>query len=138
MLVDRMGLNHCQSSVTREFGAACWSEAHIVNHVACAPAAGYDAHYLDPLAGLQYEGRTYHLLCTTTSHLAQELCQGRAILVLEGGYHVPSLVSSVMDSFAGLTGQSCSGDGQRAVGLQEEPLDKMGRLITELQKLHGL
>jgi acetoin utilization deacetylase AcuC-like enzyme len=138
LLVDRMGLNHYYLSVTQELDPACWSEAHIVIHVACAPAAGYDAHYLDPLAGLQYEGRTYHLLCTTISHLAQELCGGRAVLVLEGGYHVPSLVSSVIDSFAGLTGQSCSGDGQRAVGLQEEPLDKVGRLITELQKLHGL
>jgi acetoin utilization deacetylase AcuC-like enzyme len=110
----------------------------LVAVLCAAAAAGYDAHYLDPLAGLQYEGRTYHLLCTAIRQLAQELCQGRAILVLEGGYHVPSLVASVVDSLDGLTGQRCSSGGRRAVGLQEEPLDKVGRLVTELQQLHSL
>lgn len=46
-------------------------------------SAGYDAHWRDPLAGLQYTNSTYHRLCKSLKQLATELCSGRVVFLLE-------------------------------------------------------
>jgi len=47
---------------------------------------------------------TYHWLCRDIQQLSRELCRGRCMLVLEGGYDLPSLGESVCESFRGLLG----------------------------------
>lgn len=47
--------------------------------------SGYDAHYQDPLEKLQYQAVTFHWLAAAARRLAQELCSGRLLLLLEGG-----------------------------------------------------
>ena len=47
-------------------------------------SAGYDAHWRDPLAGLNYRTGTYHRLCARLKALADELCGGRCVFLLEG------------------------------------------------------
>ena len=37
-------------------------------------SAGYDAHWRDPLAGLQMRSSTYHRLSQRLTSLSQELC----------------------------------------------------------------
>lgn len=113
-------------------------------------AAGYDAHWADPLAGLQFESRTYALLCQKTAALALSLCQGRCMWLLEGGYHVPSLTASVLDSLAAITeagaasgagthvGTAAARAGGQAVHLREEPLHKVDALLDQVVKLHDL
>lgn len=49
------------------------------------PPAGYDAHWQDPLECLQYQSATYHALASAVLALAQELCGGRCLFLLEGG-----------------------------------------------------
>ena len=49
-------------------------------------SAGYDAHWRDPLAGLQMRTSTYHTLAAQLRALADRLCGGRLVLLLEGGY----------------------------------------------------
>lgn len=78
---------------------------HYARHMPAPPwlpacvlrAAGYDAHWADPLAGLQLRTATYHWLCGALAALAggMESCGGRVVLVLEGGYHRDSLQASV-------------------------------------------
>lgn len=48
--------------------------------------AGYDAHWRDPLEHLQWQSGTYHGLATAVRGLAAELCGGRLLMLLEGGY----------------------------------------------------
>nr|CAB3463267.1 unnamed protein product [Digitaria exilis] len=62
-------------------------------------SAGYDAHALDPLAGLQFTTGTFHMLASNIRRLAKEICGGRCIFFLEGGYNLQSLSSSVADTF---------------------------------------
>jgi acetoin utilization deacetylase AcuC-like enzyme len=59
----------------------------------------YDAHVLDPLAGLQFTTDTFYMLSSSIKQLAKELCGGRSIFFLEGGYNLESLSSSVADTF---------------------------------------
>lgn len=49
-------------------------------------SAGYDAHWQDPLEQLQLQSATYHWLGAAVRQLAAELCGGRLLLLLEGGY----------------------------------------------------
>lgn len=47
---------------------------------------GYDAHYADPLDHLQLQPATFHWLAAAARGLAAELCGGRLLLLLEGGW----------------------------------------------------
>jgi acetoin utilization deacetylase AcuC-like enzyme len=49
-------------------------------------SAGFDAHRLDPLAGMNLEDDDYRWVTQELMALADELCAGRIVSVLEGGY----------------------------------------------------
>ncbi|MFQ6000844.1 MAG: histone deacetylase [Anaerolineae bacterium] len=65
-------------------------------------SAGYDAHWADPLAGMRLSTAGFHRLTTALVSLAEELCQGRLVLTLEGGYDLGALSHSVLATFAAL------------------------------------
>jgi len=73
----------------------------------CAPAvrrfrpefllvsAGFDAHFADPLAQMLVSTRGYYQIASLLRELAGELCQGRIVYALEGGYDHTALAWSV-------------------------------------------
>jgi len=68
-------------------------------------SAGYDAHWADPLAGLGLSLRGYAFLCRALVGLANELCTGRLVFTLEGGYQLDVLAHGVANTFRVLLGQ---------------------------------
>ena len=58
-------------------------------------SAGFDAHRLDPLAGLRWEVGDYVRLTGAICDLAAECCDGRVVSALEGGYDLAALEASV-------------------------------------------
>jgi acetoin utilization deacetylase AcuC-like enzyme len=58
-------------------------------------SAGYDAHRADPLAELDLETATYAEVARRITRIAAELCGGRSVWVLEGGYDLDALAGSV-------------------------------------------
>lgn len=100
-------------------------------------SAGYDAHFLDPLASLQFTSSTFNSLCRNLKQLANKLCDGRLLLLLEGGYHLKALGDSVADSMLGLIGQG-SVDTYDRHQLQKEPVDKVNDLLTEVSRIHNV
>lgn len=58
-------------------------------------SAGFDAHRLDPLGAMQMTEEGFSVLARTLMTVADRCCQGRLVLVLEGGYHLESLSQSV-------------------------------------------
>jgi acetoin utilization deacetylase AcuC-like enzyme len=58
-------------------------------------SAGFDAHWRDPMAGLQLSIRGFHRLAARLVSLAKEHCEGRIVCVLEGGYDPEVLASGV-------------------------------------------
>jgi acetoin utilization deacetylase AcuC-like enzyme len=58
-------------------------------------SAGYDSHKDDPLGGLDLDEDAYARLTGILIDLADELCDGRLVACLEGGYDVPALSASV-------------------------------------------
>ncbi len=73
-------------------------------------SAGFDAHWRDPLARLQLTTHGYFWLAGRLARLADELCGGRLILTLEGGYDVPALTGSVRALLAALAGAEAPAD----------------------------
>ncbi len=57
-------------------------------------SAGFDAHYLDPLAQLNLTEEDYAWLTTEILDIANGCCAGRVVSTLEGGYHLSALATS--------------------------------------------
>jgi acetoin utilization deacetylase AcuC-like enzyme len=57
-------------------------------------SAGFDAHELDPLASIELHESDYAWLTGEICGVAREVCNGRVISVLEGGYHLEALALS--------------------------------------------
>ena len=98
-------------------------------------SAGYDAHFLDPLASLQFASSTYHVLCQNLRQLADRLCHGRLVLLLEGGYRLQALGDSVTDSFLGLMNHPSIDKCDRK-SLQDEPSENIKDLLKEVSAIH--
>jgi acetoin utilization deacetylase AcuC-like enzyme len=58
-------------------------------------SAGFDAHTADPVGGMRMTARGFAGLARCTMDIADALCGGRLVLILEGGYHLPALRDSV-------------------------------------------
>jgi acetoin utilization deacetylase AcuC-like enzyme len=57
-------------------------------------SAGFDAHYRDPLAGLQLVADDFDWVTGQLMELAGKHCQNRIVSVLEGGYDLEGLAES--------------------------------------------
>ena len=58
-------------------------------------SAGFDAHKDDPLAQINLESKDYYTLTKRILILAKELCDGKVVSILEGGYDLNALKESV-------------------------------------------
>ena len=58
-------------------------------------SAGFDAHLDDPLAGLNWHCDDFRWLTHRICDLAENLCEGRIVSTLEGGYDLDALAASV-------------------------------------------
>lgn len=67
-------------------------------------SAGYDIYAGDPLGTMGVTPAGFGYLTRVLVDLAAELCQGRLVLALEGGYSFEGLAGGVLASLAELTG----------------------------------
>ena len=58
-------------------------------------SAGFDAHQADPLANLMWTTEDFGWVTRRICELADELCDGRVVSTLEGGYDLDALAASV-------------------------------------------
>jgi len=56
-------------------------------------SAGFDAHQLDPLGGLQFTDEDFHWITRELMAVAEQSAKGRVVSVLEGGYSLEGLAS---------------------------------------------
>ena len=67
-------------------------------------SCGFDAHREDPLASMQVSGAGYAAMTEIVRSLADELCEGRLLFVLEGGYSASSLMDGTRAVLEVVTG----------------------------------
>jgi acetoin utilization deacetylase AcuC-like enzyme len=98
-------------------------------------SAGYDAHWADPLSGMLLSVSGYASMARTLMALAEELCQGRLVLTLEGGYNPQALAASIAATFAVLLGDEQVQDPLGPARHVEQPVDQA---IAAVKRVHGL
>ncbi len=99
-------------------------------------SAGYDAHWNDPLASMQLTIAGYAGLIDRLLALAGELCQGRIVFTLEGGYHLDVLAHAVLTTLRQLAGL----DDPISDPLGPCPWDERdaSTLLAQVRQVHGL
>jgi acetoin utilization deacetylase AcuC-like enzyme len=98
-------------------------------------SAGFDAHWRDPLAraGLSLTG--YARLTQALLELAEELCAGRILFVLEGGYLLEALHYGILNVLYALLGRDQIVD---PLGSMARPEQNVTHLLGALKELHLL
>jgi acetoin utilization deacetylase AcuC-like enzyme len=100
-------------------------------------SAGFDAHWSDPLAGMQLTLGGYDYMARECIGLAQRLCDGRIVFVMEGGYDLRALAHGWVNTARALLGLDGISD---PYGEAPSPADESAvqRLIDKLRRLHRL
>ena len=108
-------------------------------------SAGFDAHVQDPFQLLQFRSSTYYAIAQQMRALADELCSGRLVYLLEGGYDADALGESVVETWLALLGEPSkegsgggSGAQQHKVLPQPEPMKEVHELLHRLKQIHKL
>ena len=65
-------------------------------------SAGFDAHETDPLGQLKLENKDFVTMTRTVKNWANEVCSGRVVSCLEGGYNLETLGETVRNHVAEL------------------------------------
>jgi acetoin utilization deacetylase AcuC-like enzyme len=100
-------------------------------------SAGYDAHWDDPLASLLLSVGGYAAIARALKDLAEELCDGRIVFTLEGGYHLEALSYAILNTFGVLLdGADWSlVDPLGPSPYREQPVDD---IVAQVRHVHGL
>ncbi len=99
-------------------------------------SAGFDAHFADPLAQMLLSTRGYYEIASLIREFADELCDGRAVYALEGGYDLTAIAWSARACIDTLLGNPFAedplGKGPVVPGPNVEPL------LAEVKRQHSL
>lgn len=98
-------------------------------------SAGFDAHWDDPLANIGLTLTGYYGLARDLIALAGELCQGRIVFTLEGGYNLNVLAPAIGNTFRALLGRSEIDD---TVGISPWAEPDISNLLVRLKQIHKL
>jgi acetoin utilization deacetylase AcuC-like enzyme len=98
-------------------------------------SAGFDIYHGDPLGGMRVSPEGFGLLLRVLNEMAREVCEGRVLVALEGGYDLVGLregAKMVLMELAGVT------SGRRNPADVEEPgKGRVDGIIEELMRFHG-
>lgn len=98
-------------------------------------SAGYDAHWMDPIGMLQASVSGFVRMTRALVVLADELCNRRLVLTLEGGYNLQALAASVAATCAALMGDPEIKDPLGPARQAEASVDSV---INSVKRAHGL
>jgi acetoin utilization deacetylase AcuC-like enzyme len=94
-------------------------------------SAGSDAHWDDPLGPLSLSINGYAILTQRLVALADELCGGKIVLVLEGGYSQAALAGGVVASLRVLLGREPGVDPLGPTGQAEPDISLLIRRVRD-------
>jgi len=97
---------------------------------------GFDAHYLDPLAMMSLSVDGYGGLMSRLRALAAELCGGKLVVALEGGYDLDAIAWGVRRTIEVLLGDTPTPDPLGPSPTPRTP--EISGLLSELRALHEL
>jgi len=100
--------------------------------------AGYDAHWKDPLGNFGLSLTGFAWLSNFLVELACEICAGKIIFSLSGGYHPEALALGVANSVRSLLGQKEVDDPLGISPHPETTISDLGNYVSMVKKIHNL
>ena len=101
-------------------------------------SAGFDAHYCDPLGGVEVTERGYRIMTRILMEIAGECCGGKLAFTLEGGYDPQALKSSVREVLEQLSKGNPSGSGADDAVADGPMVHEVERVISVHRKYWDL
>jgi len=125
------------ASYERIFAEVVWPAAERFSPDLLLVSAGFDAHWVDPLANMQLSLAGYDHLARECLRMAERLCGGKVVFVMEGGYDLGALAHGWRNITRALLGSDEISDpyGQAPAAASSGDI---GRVIAEARSIHGL
>jgi acetoin utilization deacetylase AcuC-like enzyme len=103
-------------------------------------SAGYDAHFADPIDGslMRLSCAGYAALVGKIRDVTDEVCGGRIVLALEGGYDLTALPWSVRNSIEALLGEELTPDPLGLAPPLAAGAPDIEGLMRDVRELHRL
>ncbi|MDQ6660129.1 MAG: histone deacetylase [Chloroflexota bacterium] len=100
-------------------------------------SAGFDAHWADPLGGIEISTAGFSKLIGIIIEEANFLCNGRLVMIQEGGYNLDAVAVCVATSINLLLGDDAAVD---SLGQAPDTTFRINKdvLIAELRRIHHL
>ncbi|NJN54403.1 MAG: histone deacetylase [Anaerolineae bacterium] len=117
----------------RLFQEVIWPKAKEFAPELILVSAGFDAHWQDPLAMAGLSLRGYAQMSQVLVEMANVLCDGRILFVLEGGYQISALSYGILNTFYALLGQDKMQD---PLGAMPQPETDVTDLLVKLKTRH--
>jgi acetoin utilization deacetylase AcuC-like enzyme len=99
-------------------------------------SAGYDAHWADPLAPMNASVAGYAAIAQKVYNLAAEVCSGRLVCALEGGYDLQALAAGVLATLRVLQGRPDLVEDP--LGTRAGPTPDIDAVVDNLLRSHPL
>ncbi len=113
-----------------------WPLARRVRPQLILVSAGFDAHWDDPLASMALSLSGYAHLTRTLLDVAAELCQGKIVFALEGGYNLDVLAHGVLGTLTLLLDPAAPASDP--FGPAPRPERDASAVIERVRAIHGL
>ena len=98
-------------------------------------SAGYDTYVADPLGTMAVTTDGYGYMTRVLVELAEELCDGRLVLVLEGGYNLEGLKDGMLATLKEMRGdRGLSGDSAKHLLQADIPLAPLNQALENAKK----
>ena len=123
-------------TLTRIYEEVVWPAAQRYQPQLMLVSAGFDAHWSDPLAGLQLSLSGYTHLTRELIRMADDLCEGNIVFAMEGGYDLDAIGNGIANIARCLLGDTDIPDPMGPAKQEAEP--DVDHLIASVRDVHGL
>jgi acetoin utilization deacetylase AcuC-like enzyme len=117
------------------FEQIVWAAARRYQPQLILVSAGFDGHFVDPLANMQLSLSGYAHLTRELIRMAETVCGGKIVFVLEGGYDLTAVSHGVVNIAHALLGDATISD---PLGLANQPEAPVQPLLDQIKHLHQL
>lgn len=130
-----LSAGHGDQNYARVYQEVIWPAARRFQPELILVSAGFDAHWSDPLAMMRVSLGGYAHLTRELIEMANQLCGGKIVFVLEGGYDLEALGHGVSNIASALLSKDEVSD---PFGSSDQKEPDIGPLLARIRETHNL
>lgn len=130
-----LGQGNADENYATIYKEIVWEAANKFNPELILVSAGFDAHWTDPLASMNLSLTGYAHITHELIRMAEALCDGKIVFVLEGGYDLMTLAYGIRNVAHALLGDDTVFDPLGTTNTNEPDITT---LVKKIKKWHGL